>query len=200
MFLIVAFIVAGIVILMAVGVFSYGLFLRHEADAKAAQLQAEQAKVSQDTVQGFIRLKNRLGSAEDILNQHVMLSQFFDVLERTTLASVRFSSLGITLNPDHSADIKMTGLARDFNSLAAQSAAFATEPRIKQAIFSGINADKTGVSFSVVAKLDPKLVVIGSAAAAVAPAVQPVSPATTTAPVASSSPVTGAPVPTPPTP
>ncbi len=184
MFLVVAFIVAGIVILMAVAVFAYGQFLHSEAEQKAAELNAAQAGVSQDTVAGFLRLKNRLTSADTILSQHIALSQFFSVLENLTLASVRFTALGVTVTPDHGADIKMTGVAKDFNALAAQSAAFASEKRIKQAIFSGINVDKSGVSFSVSAKLDPKLVML-PAAEAFAP-VAPVEDTTIMPPVATS--------------
>jgi hypothetical protein len=174
MLLVVSFVIAGIVILMAVGVFAYGKFLRNTADQKAVALEDAQRKVNQDTVEGFLRLKNRLVSAENILTEHVALSQFFTVLENLTLESVRFSSLGITINPDHGADIKMTGTAKDFNALAAQSAAFAGDKRIKQAIFSGINSTKDGVTFSVAAKLDPRLVILPpadqmSAAAITAP-------------------------------
>lgn len=177
MFLIVAFIVVGIVILMAVGVFAYSRFLRSEADQKASELQAAEQNVDQDTVEGFLRLRDRLTSAQNILSNHIELSQFFSVLENLTVTSVRFSSLSVTVTPDHGADIKMSGVARDFNALAAQSASFATDKRIKQAIFSGINSDKGGVTFSVAAKLDPKLVVIPAASAVQA------APATTAAPV-----------------
>jgi hypothetical protein len=170
MLLVVSLIIMGIIVLMAVGVFAYSKFLHNEADQKAAALQAAQAQVSQDTVEGFLRLKNRLTSAQTLLDSHVAISQFFTVLENLTLESVRFQSLSVSVLPDHSAEIKMTGIAKDFNALAAQSAAFATDKRIKQAIFSGINATKDGVSFSVVAKLDPKMVVYSQTADAAAAA------------------------------
>jgi len=188
MFLVVAFVIAGIAILMAIGVFAYAHFLRSEADQKAAELQTAEAGVDQSTVEGFLRLKDRLTSAQTILDQHIVLSQFFSVLENLTLTSVRFTSLTVTVEPDRSADIKMTGTAKDFNALAAQSAALAGEPRIKQAIFSGISADKTGVAFSLDAKLDPSLIAFtapaagGTAAAApAAPSAGPVGGASTTA-------------------
>jgi hypothetical protein len=116
-----------------------------------------------------------------------MLSQFFDVLESLTLKNVRFASLSVTVGDDQSAEVKMTGAAENFNALAAQSAAFAKESRIKQAIFSGIKADsKTGaVSFSVSAKLDSRLVLISSTTPASWSA-QPAAAVTTVPTVATS--------------
>lgn len=160
MFLVIAFVVVGITILMAVGVFIYGRFLQGEADKKAAELQYAQQSVNEDTVEGFLRLKNRLMSATSILDKHIVLSEFFTVLENLTLKGVRFTALGITVTPDRGAEVKMSGVARDFNALAAQSAAFANDKRIKQAIFSGINVDESGVIFSLAAKLDSKLITL----------------------------------------
>lgn len=146
-------------VVLAIGVFAYSHFLASEGESKALELQQAQAGVSEETVEGFIRLRNRLTSSGMILNDHVMLSQFFDVLEMITLEGVRFSSLSVQVLDDRSAEIELTGTARTFNALAGQSAAFAAEKRIRQAIFSDITADNTGaVSFSVTAVLNPDFV------------------------------------------
>lgn len=193
MFLIVSFIIAGVAILMAVGVFAYSHFLESEANQKADELhQAEQA-VDQDTVEGFLRLKNRLTYGQNLLDSHVALSQFLGVFENLTLKDVRFTTMTVTVLPDHSADLKLTGVAKDFNALAAQSAAFATEKRIKQAIFSGINSNKDGVTFSVGAKIDSRLVnlfAVGAAPELVpqASSTVPTAPVAPTAPTSTTTP------------
>ena len=157
----IALVVLGIAILLSGGVFAYGHYLAAQSVQKAAQIDVAQKSVSQDTVEGYLRVSNRLRSAETVLSGHVMLSQFFDLLESLTLSNVRLTSVSISMNEDRSADVKMTGVAKNFNALAAQSAAFANDARIKQAIFSGINADKNGVvTFSVTATLDSRLVLI----------------------------------------
>ena len=161
MFLVIALIILGIAILLAGGVFVYGRYLAAQSVQKAAQIDAAQKSVSQDTVEGYLRLSNRLRSAETVLSGHVMFSQFLDVLESLTLSDVRFTSLSASVADDRSTDVKMTGVAKNFNALAAQSSAFANDARIKRAIFSGISADKNGVvTFSVTAMLDPRLVLI----------------------------------------
>ena len=52
-----------------------------------------------------------------------------------------------------------TGVAKSFNALAAASAAFAADGRIKDAIFSNININRdSSVSFALAATLDPKII------------------------------------------
>lgn len=187
-FLIIAGIVLGVAALGAGGVFGYKLYLENVRNAKAAELQRAQDAINEDTIEGFVRLRNRLESASTLLNQHVYTSQFFDVLETRTLQSVRFSSLTLSVLDDRSAEIQMEGVARSFNALAAQSEAFASEKRIKRAIFSSITVNTTGsVSFELTAELDPKLV-LASDATPVTPLPESTLPAQVpVAPVSSSS-------------
>lgn len=163
MFLVVSLIIGAISLIIALGVFGYSRFLVSEKESKATELKSAQDNVSEGTVEGFLRLRNRLTAASETLNNHILASQFFDVLESLTLQNVRFTALTVTVEADHSADLVLSGSAKDFNALAAQSASFASNPGIKQAIFSDIKADQRGVvSFNVTAKLDPKLILIPS--------------------------------------
>jgi hypothetical protein len=187
LFLLAATVIAGLSILLAAGVFGYQKYLEAAHERKAAALREAEAAINRDTVEDFIRLRDRLIAADTLLGNHVALSQFFNILESATVQTVQFTSLEVTINPDRSAKIAMKGTAATFNALAAESAAFAAEKRIRRAIFSGISAAETGgVTFSLTAELDPRLVVWeGPTAAVAAPAAPPaeVPPAaTTTAP------------------
>lgn len=158
-FMIIGAFIALVAILVAGGVLAYELYLKTARDAKAAELQEAQRAVNIDTVENFIRLRDRLRAAETLLDQHVELSEFFDTLETRTLQSVRFSGVSIGVETDRSADIQMDGVARSFNALAAQSTQFAAEKRIKRAIFSNIAVKENGtVGFSLSATLDPRLI------------------------------------------
>lgn len=160
-FMLVSFVLAGLALLGTAGVFGYEKYLESAKERKAEELRAAEASISRDTVEEFIRLRDRFASSERLLDEHVTLSQFFDLLESVTLQSVSFTSLDVEVNDDRSATIGMTGVADSFNALAAESAAFAGEKRIRRAIFSDIGASATGggVSFSLQAELDPRLVV-----------------------------------------
>ena len=185
-------ILLGVGTLASAGVFGYELYLKSARDAKAAELTAAQRAVDIDTVEGFIRLRDRLSATESILNQHVELSEFFDVLESRTLQTVRFSNLLISVNGDRSAEIEMEGVARSFNALAAQSASIAAEKRIKRAIFSGITVNDNGtVGFSLSATLDPRIITSGEILPGITDE-EPEAPQPQ-APTAPASPVTPAP-------
>jgi hypothetical protein len=207
-------ILLALTIAAAGAIYGYQLYLQKVSVSKAQDLQKAQAAIDQSTVEGFVRLSSRLANAKTILDQHIFPSQFFDLLENLTLQSVHFNTLTFTLNKDKSASIDMNGVAKNFNALAAQSAAFANEKRIKHAIFSGFSVNKdNSVSFELSAELDPKLVLsVGDASATSAgvtgsttsitpsTSIAPVTSATTAAPVraaTTTSPFGAAPVATP---
>lgn len=155
----VALFILGVAVVGAGLTFGYEKFLESVRNARAAELAKAEQQVNAETVEDFIRLRNRIRIAQGLLDQHVYASQFFDVLEGLTLQNVRFQSLIMSVGDDRTAKIEMHGIARSFNALAAESAAFAGEKRIRRAIFSNIMADKNGVvNFSLRAEIDPKLI------------------------------------------
>lgn len=182
--------IAGVSVVLAGGVFALELYLKSARDTKAAELARAQQAVNIDTVEEFIRLRNRLASVETLLNQHVQLTEFLGVLEARTLQTVRFNRLSVAVGDDRSAEIEMEGVARSFNALAAQSTQFAAEKRIKRAIFSDIAVNENGtVGFSLTATLDPRLITSADvlpgisepASTPAVPAIQPTAPATSSA-------------------
>jgi|CXWL01.1.fsa_nt_gi hypothetical protein len=159
LFFIVTVLICGFAVLVSVGVFAYDRYLKHVVSVKTGELMTAQAAVNQDTVEEFIRLQNRLVTGKTLLSNHIVLSQFFDTLEALTLANVRFESLKLSVAGDHTAQVDFNGVAKNFNTLAAQSNTFAGEKRIKRAIFSGITLTKGNqVEFRLTADLDPRLV------------------------------------------
>lgn len=170
-FLIASLSLAGIAVLAGGGIFAYSQFLTHVKEAKAAELQQALDSVNADTVRDYIRLKDRLVSGETILDNHVILSSFFNELESVTLQNVQFRTLTVTVAGDGSAKVSMDGIAKNFNALAVQSNAVAADKNFKQAIFSGIGFD-TGnqIRFLLTAQIDPDLIRITKKEAGTQPA------------------------------
>jgi len=192
LFLLVSIAILAVAILAAGGTFAYEKYLQSVTTADAAKLATAEANIDPNTVEGFVRLRNRLTAAGGLLDDHIALSQFLTTLEGATLSTVSFDGLNVQVADDRSAKVTMTGTAKSFNSLAAQSAAFANVPTIKRALFSNFDVDKAGlVSFSVAFDLDAKTV-IGNPAADAPPA--PAMASTTATTTAST---TGASVPAP---
>lgn len=159
-FLTLSYIILAIMLLGALATFGYKYYLGKVADQKAAALVKAQNEIDQATVSQFIRLRDRFTTAKTVLSRHVSLSGFFDELEFITLQNVRFTALKLNIQDNRTATIEMSGMARNFNALAAQSSAFAAEKRFKRAIFSGFILDgKDGsVTFSMKADVDPSLI------------------------------------------
>lgn len=190
-FLVVCLMVAGIVVALAVGTFLYGRYLDSALASKQAELAQAQSQVDQNSVEDFVRLRDRLTTAKTLLSDHIVLSQFFDRLEALTLQNVSFKDMTLTVAGDNTAQLQMDGSAKSFNALAAQSNAFASEKSIKRAIFSDITVTSGNqVSFKMTGDVDSSLILEGNApleAAAAEPAPQtvtetaPPAPASTTA-------------------
>jgi hypothetical protein len=160
LFLIIAGVALGLTVAVAVATFLYDQLLKNEESAKAAQIVAAQKSVNEDTVNQLVRLQSRLNDSETLINQHIVLTQFFNLLGSITSQTVHFDGVKIQVADDRSAHITMTGEATDFNALASESNTFASEQYIKSAIFSNINVNKdNNVSFTLDADLDPALVV-----------------------------------------
>lgn len=182
LFLLIAIIILGAAVAASAGVFVYGRYLESQVSGKATELATAQQNTSENTVEEFIRLRNRLANSETMLNKHVTLSSFFSLLESLTLERVRFTSLKLTVNDTQSAELEASGQAASFNALAAESHTFSTNPHIQNAIFSNFVNDKSGaVSFSLTAVVLPDTIAAFTAAVpAAASTTTTTAPATTT--------------------
>ncbi len=159
LFLAVTLMIAAFSIVLAIGTFAYDRYLIKTLKTKEDLLAKAQANVDENSIEEFVRLRDRLSTGKDLLNNHVVLSQFFDELEKLTLKNVTFDSMKLTVAGDKSAKIDMKGTALNFNALASQSNAFASEKRIKRAIFSGITLnERKQVTFTLTADIDPRLI------------------------------------------
>src|SRR3989344_2360949 len=155
-----AYAILGIAFIMALGVFFYGRILASDKAAKGEELRTAEAQIDSKTVESFVRLHNRLTSSKALLDGHVAFSGFFSSLEKIIPTTVRFTALHLSLDKDGAPKAEGAGVAKSFNALAAASAAFAQDGRIKDAIFSNIEINKdNSVSFALAAALDRDIIV-----------------------------------------
>lgn len=144
---------------LAIGVFFYGRILANIESSKAASVVAAEKSIDPATIEEFVRLRDRLDSGAKLLAGHTTFSGFFTLLEKLMPSTFRFTSLHLSLDDTRIAKVEGTGIAKSFNALAAASAAFASDGRIKDVIFSNItvNQKDSSVSFAFTAMLDQKL-------------------------------------------
>lgn len=175
-----AVIVFIIALVLSVGVFGYKFYLKSQIASLGSQLDAARQSLEPGTINDLARLNTKLSSTRGILLSHVAISPLFDLLEKYTVQSIRFTEFnyaGAGANPTPTLILK--GSAHGYSAVAYQSKTF-SDPAVaalKQPVFSDLNLDDKGnVGFTVTATVDPALI---SFAKEVAPAVVPSGPSTT---------------------
>ncbi len=161
--LFIASIIFAVAVVGSIGVFVFEKYLLNIREEKAKEVIATQAGLDTEQVQEFVRTRNRFTAAKSVLDNHILASEFFSLLEKVTLRTVQFTNLTLTVEDDRSATLDMSGVARTFNALAAQSSLLAGEKQVKRAIFSGISVNKNNtVDFTLEAEVDAKLLTLTS--------------------------------------
>ena len=96
------FLAALIVFLTAtaasVGVFLYQRITEQSLDEKRVQLKKAQEAFEPALIKELALVDLRIQSAEKILNSHVAMSAFFDLLEQSTLQNIQFSTFSYSFS------------------------------------------------------------------------------------------------------
>ncbi len=145
-------------LLSAGGVFAYGRFLESSITNKKGALQKARAAFEPELIRELSHLDMKFKTAEELLNSHIAVSGIFDLLEDTTLETVRFTDFSFGLDPK-GIRLMMSGSARSFSSVALQSDEFGKNRFISEPVFSGFDLDERGnVTFSVSSLVDSAVV------------------------------------------
>ena len=132
-----------------------------ESDIRDLEGYLAQANESFDPalLRVFENLDRRIRGAENILEQHTVLTPFFELLDSVTLKSVRFNYFSL-VNNGSAVAVKMSGQALDFSSIALQALEFNKDNRIINPIVSnlGVEDDQGRVSFDVSFNIAPEMV------------------------------------------
>ncbi len=138
--------------------FGYLRFLTQSIASKSASLERARGAFEPAVVEELIRLDNRMRFGSQVLGAHIAPSAIFALLERGTLASVRFKSFDYALESEGKAVISLGGEARSFSDIALQSDTFGENRALRDLFFSNINIDQGGiVVFTMRAIVDPSL-------------------------------------------
>ncbi len=106
-------------------------------------------------------LDKRLKASSEILSKHITIIPIFNALEQITMKSVRFTKFIYNLGNEEKAtiDIKMSGMAIGYQSIALQSDLFAKNKNLIDPVFSNLTLDNNGnVIFDLEFSVDPSFV------------------------------------------
>lgn len=127
-----------------------------EADLALARERFEPSKLAQ-----LQALDKRLRASTEVLNQHVAITPIFEMLEKVTMKTVRFTkfSYDFQAGSDSKIVFNLEGQAIGYRSVALQSDLLTTNKQIVDPIFSDLSLDDKGnVLFKLSFSVDPSFV------------------------------------------
>ncbi len=165
LFLGISLIIFILAVLASAGAYAYRAYLTARVANLSTALNRAKAAFEPDTILALKRFNARTDAADQLLARHIAPSVFFSVLEDLTVKSIRFSKFTYSFDGSQ-VQAAISGLARNYSSVALQSDIFGKSPYIQNPVFSNLNLDKAGnVTFDVVVKVDPALILYKDAAA-----------------------------------
>ncbi len=149
------------VIVVSVGLYFYkgvvgGNITEMQEYLKTAQSRYEPAKIQELQV-----LDRRLKAANEILSSHVTVTPIFELLQKVTMKTVRYTKFSYTTGTDKDKKVlvKLTGTAIGYRSIALQSDIFTENKQIIDPLFSNLVLDDKGdVMFDLEFSVDPTFI------------------------------------------
>lgn len=147
-----------IAVIASGAVFAYERFLNNRLVTLKGSLELAEKSFEPSLIVALQSLDTRLRVAETLLNGHVAVSPVFRVIEDTTLQSIQYESFEYIFEGGQ-ARVKMSGIARQYQTIAEQSLLFGENRFITNHIFSNFSLTSTGrVSFDLELIVSPELV------------------------------------------
>lgn len=189
----ITFLIFFVAVLVSIGMFVYTKIIEASIDDKIAQIERVQAAFDPAVMKELIRVDTRMTHANQLVQNHVVPSQFLALLEQTTLRNLRFRSLSFTTDPTTGTpaasqllaapSIQLQGQAPDFKQIALQADQFGANPDIRNPVVSGLNIDTENLAtFGVSMNIDPRIISYTDALRSGRRAATPVTRATPPAP------------------
>lgn len=147
------------VISATVGLFLYKSYLEKNKEQLSSNLVKVRDSFDSNTIAELEMYDKKSTTSKNILESHIVLSPLFELINSLTISSIQYTKF------EHSTDsgvfiVKMSGVARDYKSIALQADVFNSEKgkMFKDLIFSNLTRDKGDyVSFNVEFTVDPAL-------------------------------------------
>lgn len=165
----VSILIIAIAALAAGGVFFYSQYLESDLADKKQQLTQAQAAFDPEIIDELEQVDSRINAAQEILDDHTVVTPVFEVVESITLESVQLTSLTV-ISPEMveqeqddddqrgaRVEVSLVGVARDYAAVALQSQALKENEVIQDPVLSNFALNDQGnVEFSIEFSLAPE--------------------------------------------
>lgn len=132
------------------GVYFWKQYETKQVDLLAKSVQTVQKDFEPQLITELQLLDKQLRNANTLLKNHNIASPLFDLLESSTLKQVQFSKFEYVMDDTKGAQIKMSGIADGYQSIAQQADVLGSSTYLKNVIFSNFFLTQQGkVSFDL---------------------------------------------------
>jgi hypothetical protein len=160
-FLSISVLVLFVVLLGTGGLYFYKVFIEKNNSSMKASLDTAQNSFEPSKITELQTLDKRLRVANEILTNHIAVTPIFSMLNAITMHTVRFTKFTYDLGTGQNTQInvKMSGIAVGYRSVALQSDLLAQNKNIINPVFSNLTLDPSGnVLFDLDFSVNPSLV------------------------------------------
>ena len=149
------------VVLGSGGLYLYKGMLQKNITDMGANLALAKERFEPTKINQLQVLGKRLEASNSILSKHIAISPIFDVLQKLTLKTIRYTKFSYSFGneKDSTIDVKMSGQAIGYRSIALQSDLLTKDKNIINPAFSNLSLDDKGnVVFDLEFSVDPSFV------------------------------------------
>ncbi len=144
---------------LALGSYVWLKILTNQSKQLASDLAANEKAFEPNTIEEYVRLDSRIDNAKKLIDKHISLSSFLDLLGRETLKTISFADFKYLADPSGDISVEMAGRGASYNSVAFQAKEFGKIVPLKNPVFANLDLDPQGrVIFKLNMDLDPTLI------------------------------------------
>lgn len=132
------------------GVYAWKYYTEQNVADLAESVVKTQKEFEPSSITKLQQLDKQLRNANTLVKNHIVLSPVFNLLESSTLKQVQFNKFDIAFDDTKGFQVKMSGVAADYETIAQQSDALGGSTFLKNVIFSNFTLNQFGkVSFDL---------------------------------------------------
>lgn len=142
------------------GVFAYKITVQKQISDQIDQLKKAKGEFDAKFIKEATRLNTKIMAVKILIDNHQAPSAVFDLLQATTLNTVRFNNLKYATDKTKGGiSLDASGVGIGYQSIVLQSDEFGKTGALKDVVFSSVQPTEGGlVSFSMKSGLDPATV------------------------------------------
>lgn len=125
-----------ITLALAAGVFLWEKYETAKVQELAVSVQRVEKKFEPQLITQLQSLDKQLRNANTLLKNHTVTSPLLDLLESSTLKQVQFNKFDLSTDEVKGIQVRMSGVAQDYDTIAQQSEVLGASSFLKNVIFS----------------------------------------------------------------